>query len=71
MLRTEWVRNKLREIGFTFVRQADRVTIWRNGTHRASLPRRDFMPESQARALLEQAGVTSDEIERFLASVRI
>jgi len=70
MVRTEHVQNKLRELGFTFSRQADRVMIWhqRNGPRRVNLPRRDSIPDARAAILLQQAGETDEAIALFLAA---
>lgn len=70
MLRTERLQRRIREAGFTFDRQADRVMIWRKGILRVNLPRRDSVPEVRARAILEQAGLSPADIEDFLACAR-
>jgi hypothetical protein len=62
----------LREHGYTFKRQADRVMIWKQpGNHvPANLPRTTFTNEDRARGILRHVGMTFAEIENFITNHR-
>lgn len=66
MLTRESVINKIRQLGFSFKRQADRVDIWRRGTDTISLPRRDRIDEDWVRRQFAYLGLSRDEIEQFI-----
>ncbi len=67
-VRKERLVNLLREKGYKFKRQADRVELWRasNGTNRAAVPRRDWLEEFTVLSILRQCGLDEDEIQAFL-----
>lgn len=71
MIPHDTVINALRELGFTFKKQTDRVVIYkkRGGTNRVAVRRRDFHDRKAIGVLLAQAGMPHDEIERFLDQV--
>lgn len=62
------VINRLREANYTFQRKGDRVEIWRQrGTgQRVSVSLRDFLSEDEARVVLQQAGLSPTQVEKFL-----
>jgi hypothetical protein len=72
MIKREYFVNKLRELGFAFNRQADRVDQWRQrGTGRLiSVPRRDLIPEIHVALALKQCGCDEEEIKAFIASAK-
>jgi hypothetical protein len=63
--------NALRSLNFTFKRQADRVMIWkqRGSTRRVSVRRNRFHDPDYARVVLKQAGISPEDIEKFISSV--
>lgn len=69
----EAVVNRIREAGFTFKRQADRVEIWkkRGSTTRVDLRRRDMYDELYAATILRQAGLSEQEIAAFFQQIKI
>ena len=64
--------NKIRELDYTFKRQAPRVDIWRKkgGTHYISVPRADQLEDEFVTHALRQAGCTREEILAFLSSAK-
>jgi len=64
----EQVVARLREANYHFERRADRVEIYKNGVQRVGVPRRDQLPELSVRTILHQAGLTADQVERFLVA---
>ena len=64
--------NKIRELGYTFKRQADRVDLWRKkgGTHYISVPRSDYLEDEFVSSSLRQAGCPRDEILAFIAAAK-
>lgn len=69
-IQTEAIRNFLRANGFSFDRQADRVMLWKKGTQRAALNRKDWVTEATARQTLQNAGFAKDVIDRFIGECR-
>lgn len=72
-IRREAVVNKLRELGFTYKGQGDRMQLWKQkGTTRvAGVRRSDFIPEAEVRAALKLAGCTDEAVEDFLREARL
>ncbi len=77
MVRRERLINKLRELGYTFKRDAWRVQIWKRGTHRPAIPKQDLLDEETVASILRQclkacrpAGTSDDhhsqEIREFI-----
>lgn len=62
---------RLRDAGYRFKRQADRVQIYKESgsTRRVNVPRRDFVTDNDARAILRNAGLTDGQVEKFLEDV--
>ncbi|MCX6069408.1 MAG: hypothetical protein NTU91_00905 [Chloroflexi bacterium] len=61
---------RLREARYTFVNRQKRTELWRQqgGVQRVNVPLRDcFLPE-EAAVVLQQAGLTRAQVDRFLAS---
>jgi hypothetical protein len=69
----EAVVNRIREAGFTFKRQADRVEIWkkRGATTRVNIARRDLLDPVYVATVLRQAGLSETEIAAFFQQVRL
>jgi len=67
-VRRERVINKLRELGYGFKRNAWRVAIFRNPRtmHVIQVRNKDDISDDWVRQALRQAGVPSEEIERFI-----
>ncbi len=63
--------NCLRAHGWTFKRQGKRRDIWKKkgDTSRVPVPRDAFIDTRLAIIVLQQAELSSDEIEKFLRSV--
>ena len=61
--------NALRDLGYTFKRQTDRVAIYRKrgGTDRITLRRRKFHTPEATESILSQAGMAEEDIARFIA----
>jgi hypothetical protein len=64
--------NKLRDLGFKFVREASKVELWRQrgSGNLISVPRRDLIPETHVICSLHQCGCGKSEIEAFVAAVK-
>jgi hypothetical protein len=64
--------NALRDLGFEFKRQADRVMIWkkRGTTCRVSVRRNSSHDIEYSRTVLKLAGMPEAEIEIFVANYR-
>jgi predicted RNA binding protein YcfA (HicA-like mRNA interferase family) len=64
----EQVIARLREAGWRFKRQADRVEIYKkpNEAQRVDVPRRDLLPRAIVAHILRQGGLSPAEIEQFL-----
>lgn len=64
--------NKLRELDYTFKRQAKRVDLWRKrgGTHYIAVPQTDRLEDEFVTSSLRQAGCRHEEIQSFLASCK-
>ncbi len=62
--------NRLRESGYEFKRQADRVMIYKKkgGTSRVTVRRKDMLDVSYVQVILKQAGLSQAEIEKFIAT---
>lgn len=59
---------KLRELGFSFKRQADRVMIYRRGDGAiVQVPRRELIPIAWVRSQFQLFGQTIAEIEQFIS----
>lgn len=73
MIRREAFCNKLRELGFSFKRQADRVCLYRRSSDgaRAAVPRRDQIDETYARRELLKNGCSAEEVEAFISQCRL
>lgn len=70
MIPRERLVNALRQLKFSFKRQADKVELYvQAGTGlRCSVRRRDLLDPQAVRIALHQAGMPADEIERFIAN---
>jgi hypothetical protein len=66
MPRRDHVVNKLREIGFSYKDTTDRCLVYKRGTLRLYMPRRNDIDETWVRQALRQAGVPPDQIDAFL-----
>jgi hypothetical protein len=66
MIARERLVNKLKEIGYRFKRDAWRVTMFRNGTRRVEVPKRDFLQDETVAQILRQCGLTRDQIVQFI-----
>jgi hypothetical protein len=64
--------NKLRELDYTFKRQAKRVDLWRKrgGTHYIAVPQTDRLEDEFVTSSLRQAGRSPEEIHAFLAACK-
>ncbi len=65
MLKRERVLNKLRELGFSFKRQAPNVDIYKNGQDRIAVPRNAMIDPDWVRSVLGKR-CPREEIERFI-----
>jgi len=72
MIRKEALRNKIRELGYTYKTQQKRTHLWKNPktSHYISLPMRDLVTEEYVRFTLRDAGCEKEEIEAFIASAK-
>lgn len=66
MVARERLINKLRSIGYSFKRDAWRVQFFKNGTHRALVPKRDLIDDDTAASILRQCDVPPADIASFL-----
>jgi hypothetical protein len=66
MAKREQVINKLKERGYKFKTESERVLVFKKGTHRLEIPRRDLLDEKWIRSAFRQAGMTNEEITEFL-----
>lgn len=66
MIKREQLINKLRELGYKYKRQSDRVEIYARGTQRVLLPRRDLIPVALAQILVRQAGASESDALAFI-----
>lgn len=60
--------NKLKELKYTFKEQLhyqERYRL-RGGTHIIHVPRKNLLDEDYVRLTLRQAGLTKDEVDRFI-----
>jgi hypothetical protein len=64
--------NKLRELGFRFKSQHDRIDWWRRPSDGKEVPvrRRDLLPVAAVVSQLRQVGVREDEIRGFVEAAR-
>jgi parvulin-like peptidyl-prolyl isomerase len=71
MIRKQLFVEKLRELGFKFLSQKDKIEIYkRSGDIRyASVRRRDLISEAEVRSTLRQAGQTEQQINAWIAGV--
>ena len=60
---------RLRQANFTYVNRQKRTELWRQqgGVQRVAVPLHDCFLETEAAAILAQAGLARPQIERFLA----
>lgn len=73
MIPNEAIINVLRQsLGFEFKDQKDRVMIYkkRGDTQRVMVRRITLHDDNAARILLKQAGMSADEIEKFINTYR-
>lgn len=61
----------LRSRGYSYKGQSDRVTMWKRpgSAKRIMVRKHSSHSEEAARSWLKQAGMSDDEIDRFIASV--
>ena len=69
MIPNDALINALRSLGFVFKKQHPRVMLYKKQgeTLRVEVRRRDNHDEQYARIVLRQAGMTKDNIDRFVA----
>lgn len=70
MITREALVRKLRELGYKFKRQTDRVEIYKRRTDYANVPRRDLVSELNVRKILDNAGCSREDIERFISQAK-
>jgi hypothetical protein len=68
--RREQAINKLKEHGYRFKRDAWRVTVFKKGTHRVEVPKRDILSDEWVRSAFRQAGMSVEEIAEFIRCCR-
>lgn len=71
MVPNDALTNRLRQAGYTFKRQTDRMMIWKQkgSTRRVMVRRNRDHDDDAVRVLLRQAGLSPDEIEAFIKEV--
>jgi hypothetical protein len=64
--------NALRDLGFEFKRQADRVMIYKKvgNTTRVAVRRIDMHDDEAAKIVLKQAGMDATAIEKFIQAYK-
>lgn len=64
--------NALRDLGFRFKRQADRVEIYKQQgtTRRVEIRRHNWHDETAARTILRQAGMAAERINEFIVATK-
>lgn len=65
--------NKLRELGYKYKGQSDKVQMWRKngGTHSIVIRRKeDPLSETYVRSVLHQCKCSDEEIEKFIGANR-
>lgn len=68
MIAREKLIAKLRELGYSFKKDSWRVSVFKRGTHRAEVRKRDFLEEQTVRQTLRQTKLmTAEEIDAFIA----
>lgn len=69
MISRDQLRARLLEANYTYVTRAKRTELYRQkgGVQRVHLPLRDWFREAEAATILQQAGLTPPQIQRFLA----
>lgn len=72
MIPNDALINALRSLNFTFKRQADRVTLWRQrgGVKRVAVRRNVAHSEDYAKSILRSAGMSEADIESFVRETR-
>ena len=72
MIPNDALTNALRSLGFVFKRQTERVKLWkrRGSTSRVTVRANSSHDEDYARAILRQAGMPTEAIERFIAEAK-
>ena len=72
MIPNDALINAVRDQGFTFKKQTERVVIYkeRGTTARVAIRRNVMHDELYVRILLRQAGMPADKIERFITNTR-
>jgi hypothetical protein len=62
-----------RSCKFEFKNQSQRIWLYKKkgGTKRVEVQKRDFHEVEYARAVLRNAGMPPDEIEKFISEVRV
>lgn len=63
---SDQVKRRLKDAGWKFKRETKRVEIWKRGTGRMDIPKRDRFQEEYVRILCTQAGLSKSEIDAFL-----
>lgn len=73
MIRREHYCNKLRELGFKYKRESDRVYLYKKPGNPSfvAVPRSDLLDEDAVRAQLNLCGCKKDDIEKFIAQYRL
>lgn len=72
MIPRERLINKLRELGFTFDRQADRVELYKKkgDTQRVTVRRKDCLAEETVKQTLAQCGMSAADILSFMGQCK-
>ncbi len=73
MIRREHFLNKLRELGYRYARETDRVYIYKKPgiPTFAIVPRRDLLREDYVRIALRQCGCAAEDAEKFIVAYRV
>lgn len=66
----ERIINKLREMNYTFKRQAPRVEIYKKGPDRIEVPRKDLIDERWVRSVLGFRRIPPADIDAFVRAAK-
>lgn len=72
MIDRDKVRNKLRELGYTYKTQGGKAELWKlkGATNMVPLGRQKQLPEAAVRSILSQCGLQKEEIAQFIADAK-
>lgn len=73
VIRREHFCNKLKELGYRYKRETDRVSLWKKPGNPSfvTVPRRDLVDEDYVRATLRMSGCNRQDIETFITTNRV